>query len=345
MSDSVFPRLGRGRPTEGAKQRYNAEVAGFIDVLIRLSETIGFKMSARGWCYAIEGKKLITKGEFDACEKLINSCRKNGLLPNGFIAGDKSRNFSCIERFIDETSPDEEAEAIIAHLQVAHQNYLPKSFWEDQKFFVQLLVEKVDLVSLFTPICEKYAIPISNAKGWSSIGQRKEMAFRFKWHEDQGRVPVLLYCGDFDPAGLQISVYMKDNLDSISDATGWSTENLIIDRFGLNYDFIIANNLMWIDNLKTGRDKDKGTNDLANPKHPDHLKPYVQKYVAQYGVRKCEANAIVVVPKMGRKLCEAAINKYIPAKSVKKYWKYIYSRQDEVFLHVQRLIKKNKDST
>jgi hypothetical protein len=39
--------------------------------------------------------------------------------------------------------------------------------------------------------------------------------------------------------------------------------------------------------------------------------PIVQDYIVKYGVRKCEANALVVRPKEARKLCRAAIIKYL----------------------------------
>ena len=334
---SIFPRRRPGNIKEKDLIKYENRVSDFIKTLISIQSGLDFKMSARGWCYVIEGKNLINKSDFDACEKLINTCRKNGMLPNGFIAGDKSRGFSCVERFPDFTTPEEEAECILVSVQTAHRNYIPKSFWDDQPCYVQMLVEKVDLISLFYPICEKYKIPISNARGWSVIGQRKELAFRFKRYEKQGKIPVLLYCGDFDPKGLQISNTLKSNLDSIYRATEWKTDNLVIDRFGLNYDFIIENNLTWIDNLITG-----SGGDLSNTKHRDHFQAYVQDYVAQYGAKKCEANAIVVVPEMGRELCEAAINKYISAESVNEYRQYIHDQQNEVWLAVQRLLENMK---
>ena len=74
---------------------------------------------------------------------------------------------------------------------------------------------------------------------------------RFEEMEDAGKQCVLLYCGDHDPGGLAISDFLQSNFEDLSDAVGWFPDNLIIDRFGLNYDFIEENNLTWIDNLET----------------------------------------------------------------------------------------------
>ena len=170
-----------------------------------------------------------------------------------------------------------------------------------------MMVEKIDLVSLFEPICRKYKIPIANTRGWYDVSQRVDMMRRFSHWERRGKIPVLLYCGDFDPAGLEIKNHLRKNLTDLSKAVHWSADNLIVDRFGLNFDFIEENNLSWVDNLITGSGKN-----LASPKHPDHWKPYVQNYIKQYGVRKCEANALVVRVEQGRELCLDAVNKYVP---------------------------------
>ncbi len=329
-----IPRRKRGKPSKDAQERYDSELYAFIQLLIRISSGIDFKMSGRGWCYILENRNMITKGDFDYSQRLINDCRKNGLLPNGFIVHEEARGFNCIEKNIDYRTPEEQARDIIASLEYEHKYYYPRSFWDDQDCYIQMMVEKIDLRSLFEPVCEKYNIPIATAKGWAAIRQRKEMIFRFKENEDEGRTPVLLYCGDHDPAGLRISDFIKSNLDEIYGATGWLATNLIIDRFGLEYDFIVDNNLTWIDNLETGSGKD-----LANPKHPDHNKEYVQNYLAKCGPRKCEANAIVVVPEMGRRLCEESINKYLSVDAVDDHQKYLNEQRQIVKKHVQQLLK------
>ena len=93
----------------------------------------------------------------------------------------------------------------------------------------------------------------------------------------------------------------------MSGATGYTPDNLIVDRFGLNFDFIEAEGLSWSENLVTSSGED-----LANERHPDHGKPYVQNYLRQFGARKVEANALVVRPEAGRCLCLDAVRRYVP---------------------------------
>lgn len=175
-----------------------------------------------------------------------------------------------------------------------------------------MLVEKIDLKTLFEPICREYHIPIANAKGWSSILQRAEYARRFKEAEEKGLQCVLLYCGDHDPDGLRISDTLRNNLEQVSEIRwndgmeGYNPARLEIHRFGLNYDFIIQNRYTWIDNLITGSGKN-----LASPLHRNNSLPYVKNYLKKIGERKCEANAIVTTPKQATNLIRSEIEKWL----------------------------------
>jgi hypothetical protein len=136
---------------------------------------------------------------------------------------------------------------------------------------------------------------------------------------------VLLYCGDLDPAGEFMSDVIRKNIKDMSLSVEWwfaDEDQLTIDRFGLNYDFVQAQGLTWIDGLETGSGED-----LANPKHPDHFKPYVQNYLKKYGARKVEANALVARHEAGRQLCREAIEKYIDQDGIKEYEKVLQARR------------------
>jgi len=304
-------------PQSRGKKRLE-ELRHFAEALKELDREIGFKVSARGWCYQLENFGLITKREFDKVEAIINECRKKGFLPIDFVAEEEARAFSGVE--YPETCTPEEYMARYLEAALECENWYTPDWWEGEKYYIQMVVEKVDLKTLFEPICRQYHIPIATSKGWSSMLQRAEYARRFKKAEKRGLKPVLLYCGDFDPPGLLISDKLRKNLEDLKDITwsdgesGYDPKNLIIDRFGLNYDFIIENNLTWIDNLVTGSGKD-----LADPNHPDHHKPYVQEYIKKYGVRKCEANALVVRPDAARKLCRETIERYLGEDALERF--------------------------
>jgi len=304
-------------PSGRGKNRVSQMIM-FSEKLKLISKQIGFKLSTRGWCYQLEGFGLITKAEFDKVEKIINDCRKDGYLPVDFVFEEDARLFSGVEIPEDETPLEYFADYIRTSLN-CYKYYIP-DWWEDEEYYIQMLVEKIDLKSLFEPICKDYHIPIATSKGWSSIIQRAKYSRRFKETEDEGLKCVLLYCGDHDPDGLRISDTIRKNLVELNKVTwndgysGYNPSNLIIDRFGLNYDFIIKNKLSWIENLITGSKKN-----LASPNHQNHNLPYVQDYLKNVGVRKCEANSLVVKPEEGRKLCRDAIEHYLHHDAINRF--------------------------
>jgi hypothetical protein len=317
---------------KGSGERREMLLSAFASQLKTIQEKVPFRISARGWCYQLEGFGLITKAEFDKVETAINECRSLGYIPIDFTAEEEGRKFHGIETK-EEQTPAEYIAGYADYLNRCENGYTP-DWWADERFpdeikegyYIQMLVEKIDLVSLFEPVCREYKIPIATSKGWSSMLQRAEYARRFKEAEDRGLQCVLLYCGDFDPDGLRISERIVKNLDDLKNIVwrdgeeGYDPSDLIVERFGLEYPFIVSNNLTWIDNLMTGSGgylaKKEGMQIVqgrtnGGKPHPNFKLPYAQEYLHNYGVRKCEANALVIRPEQAHELCRTAIEKYL----------------------------------
>jgi hypothetical protein len=307
---SGLPSLPRGRPTQTALAVYQDDVQAFCARILEINSSLDFRVSSRGWCYLLEGSHIITKGEFDAAQRLINDCRKNGDLPIDICAVDDKRAADGIED-IDSNEIEDQASSIVESVQYQHLYYTPFSFWDDLDVYIELAVEKIDLKGLFAGVASNFHVPIANIGGWSDINGRAAMMHRFAHWEREGKQCILLYCGDHDPGGLQISDFLRSNMAELKGAVGWDPRHLMIDRFGLNADFIEANGLTWIENLETSKGKR-----LDHPSHPDHFKLYVQAYLKQFGARKCEANALVVRPEAGRELCRRTIEKYLPKGAI-----------------------------
>ncbi len=326
MTAITMPKRRPGRQSPAAIERYDRELAEFCTALQQINSPLEFKVSSRGWCYLLEESGL-NKGDFDSAQRLINVCRKDGRLPIDFVLMDQSRAFDGQE-VIWHDDAEGAARYIVEEIGDAHLRFTPHSFWDDKDVYIQALVEKIDLKSRFKPVFNRFCIPFANAKGWGDINIRADMMRRFQEWEDEGKECVLLYCGDHDPGGLQISGFLRSNMEELADAVGWSPDNLIINRFGLNHDFIKEQNLTWIDNLETSSGKD-----LGNPKHPDHHKSYVQDYIGQFGIRKVEANALVTRIEAGRELCRQAIPQYLSDDDPDTY-----ERQVQVWRQIVRTL-------
>jgi hypothetical protein len=321
-----FPARGKGRLGAARQAAYDDEVRAFVARLHEIRSRLDFSPGARGWGYLLEGDGLITKGQFDRMETLLGDWRKDGTIPLSMVGEDDRRLADNLEA-LDTDNPEDYAESFAQVAAECWESYVPVSFWEFQPCYLEQAAEKVDLKALFGPVCAEYHIPIVNFAGWTDINSRVAMMQRFRKHQEAGRKCVLLYCGDHDPAGLLISGKIRENLMALEKAAGWSPteDNLTIDRFGLNYDFVVANNLTWIDNLETGSGKD-----LADPKHPDYFKPYVQYYIKMYWNRKVEANALVARHEQGRELCRRTILKYIAPDGIAAYEKRLAEERERV---------------
>lgn len=309
----------------------------FALIVHQISQTIGFRVSSRGWCYLLEQAGYVDKSQFDKVADAVNRCRKIGLLPVDFVAEEDARAFVGVERpniYTDKPEVKDTLRWLMNQVMVGDRYYTP-DWWDGEEYYIQMVVEKIDLKTLFEPICALYHIPIANSKGWSSILQRADYARRFKEAEDKGLKCVLLVAGDMDPDGLRITDTIRKNIYDVKDIfwsdgkKGYDPSNLIIERFGLNYDYIIEKGYTWIDNLVTGSGSvlariDENGKIVAGlkpngEKHQNFEMAYLQDYINKYGVRKCEANAIVTTPDDARQLVRNEIERWLGPNSRERF--------------------------
>jgi hypothetical protein len=332
MKCIALPRRKRGAQSVAAKAEFERTLTEWCQEIIRVAHTMDYKIGARDWCYVLEVAGSLTKGEFDTGEKLITACRKDGHLPVDITCIDNGRPTANL-KYMDRTSVEEEAEDIIARMNDAYRDYHPFSLWENQEYYVQMAVEKMGVYSLFEKPAAEFDVPLVNIGGWSDVNSRVSMMRRYAYWEARGKKGVLLPFVDHDPGGLRIAEFLRKNLADLSDAVGWTPDNLIIDRFGLYPDFIRRHRLTWIENLETSSGER-----LDDPDHEDHDKDYVQSYIKKFGIRKCEANALVVCPEASRDLCRQAILKYVSQSAIEKYRRRLAAEQRKVQRAVKRLL-------
>ena len=199
-----LPRRGRGAQSATAKEAYDGTLSEWCREIIRTAASMDYKIGARDWCYVLEVAGSITKGEFDTAEKLIGACRKDGRLPVDICVADNGRPTANLEQ-IDDTSVEEEAQDIIVRMKRGHLLYRPSSFWENQKYYVQMGVEKMGIYSLFEKPTAEFHVPLINLGGWVDINRRVEAMRRYAYWEALGKICVLLIFTDHDPGGLHIA--------------------------------------------------------------------------------------------------------------------------------------------
>ena len=292
----------------GKSQDRERQLIAFGKAIVTYTEAMGMHISPRGWGYVLEDKGKITKDQIDRVEKLIGECLDKGYIPVDLIARDERRKAQGVDVPTD-CSPKEFLRRWLSYVQRCEQTYTPDWF-AGMDYYVQMMVEKIDLLTLFEPITDKYHIPIANDVGWSARLQRADFGKRFKEAEAHGLQCVLLYAGDYSPPDVMIFNNLKKNYEDVkhevwSDGmTGYDPKNLIVKRFALTETQIDELKLPWIENLRTSSKKGL---DLAHSTHKRYDEAWVQDWLGKVGPRKVEANALVTRPIEARKICEDAI--------------------------------------
>lgn len=332
--DLVMPPL-----TGPLRLRREARIA-MGEVIERMSRETGYRFGPRGWAYYAEGLGLITKGEFDRFEKLLTDMRKDGELDPDVIEPDASRVATEVYDFDASTiTPERHARYAVneigERLLTWTRAYHVAGYWDALDYYVEIIVEKKDLVQIFRSTADRYNVRITNGKGDTDIHTRLAMLKRFRDHTEAGRQCVLLAVGDHDPKGLFIVDGLHRTIMSCAGIKGldWDDPEFEVVSVGLTEDQIDDLGLMKIPNLETG-----GKLDLSNPSHPDHYKPYVQEYLARFGCWKCEANALVGHPQRAMDLLENAINRFIPAEHPDEIDAENKPAQEQVREEIARLV-------
>ena len=146
---------------------YEERLKDFANEILAIDSqrTKRVKYSSRGWCYLLEGLGKIHKGEFDACQKVINDCRKIGLLPINFVAEDQdiTRRFMGIHVASEPSVLLEQLRKDVEEMLGNLPSYTT-DYWTGEEYYLMMCVEKGDILNLFKPICDEYHVPIVNSK-------------------------------------------------------------------------------------------------------------------------------------------------------------------------------------
>lgn len=298
---------------------FELEVRDVVRWMRSYTATLGFAPVARSWLYAFESERIIDKGDFEWAGKWLADRRKEGLIPFDLVGEDTTRSLSGWDVYDREATPREYINRTLKESLEQAQLYRPSSFWKHQDYYPIIWTEKRDLIKLFEPELPR-AVRRFASKGQADVNSRVKLLEECESAEGQGLMPVILYCGDHDPMGVKMSDAIHDNLKQLAEVM--RLEDMLSDmrdegrivRFGLNEDFVDRNGLLWVDNLETSSGKD-----LTDPKHPHHDHAYVQDYIAQFGKRKCEANALITRPQAARWLVHEALMEWLDQDGIDQW--------------------------
>lgn len=75
------------------------------------------------------------------------------------------------------------------------------NLWENQKYYIEVWIEKDALTSIVWPIGKEKQVPVFPSRGFTSDVKMLEASDRFKDKIAKGKQCAILYAGDLDPSG------------------------------------------------------------------------------------------------------------------------------------------------
>lgn len=87
-----------------------------------------------------------------------------------------------------------------------------KNRWENQPYYPEVFIEKKALEGVFYKPCKRYEIALGACKGYPSLTFLHDAAIRFRHAAMDGKIPIILYFGDYDPSGEDIPRALKENI-------------------------------------------------------------------------------------------------------------------------------------
>ncbi len=94
----------------------------------------------------------------------------------------------------------------------AWMHFYSKNLWENQPYYPEILIEKKALQGVFQKTCRRWDIALGACKGYPSLTFLHEASIRFLNAEMDGKTPIILYFGDYDPSGEDIPRSIQENL-------------------------------------------------------------------------------------------------------------------------------------
>jgi hypothetical protein len=203
-------------------------IAGTLQVIAMFN----FKVTLRQVFYRlVEDLRILekTNNEYKRLSKVLVEARLAGLVPIDAFA-DLGRSLVGENWWNVFSTPEEHYEQFRHYFKEAAQYYrVPR--WHEQAHYVEVWVEKAAMQSFFGQVTNELHVPLFPTRGYPSLTSLKEAADRLQAESD-GKKVTILYYGDFDPSGVEITEYVRKRL--LSDF-GVDAE---VERIAINGDHI-----------------------------------------------------------------------------------------------------------
>lgn len=222
-------------------KKFSAESAALIDVMnaiIQSYQAEGYDLSLRQLYYQLVARDLIPNTE-------QSYKRIGGILSDARLAGDV--DWDAIVDRGRSLSANSHWETPGQIVRACAQQFMFNK-WADQRYHIEVMVEKQALEGVLEPVCSSLDIGFTANKGYSSSSALYLAGKRIQDKLIDGKEIVVIYLGDHDPSGIDMTRDVEERLRLFSGldaqyedgimATGNYDYEMTVERIALNMDQI-----------------------------------------------------------------------------------------------------------
>ena len=182
-------------------QKKTLEMIHLLDSIVTEYVNAGFTLTVRQAFYQMVARGYIknTPAEYDRVQRLLSDGRLYGMIDWNGIE-DRGRSEKSNTHW---NSPQEILYSVARSYATDKRATQPN--------YIEMWIEKDALIGILEPLARKYDVTCFACKGYPSVSTMKEAAERFIDNADKEH-RVLLYAGDHDPSGMDISRSIQDSL-------------------------------------------------------------------------------------------------------------------------------------
>ena len=201
----------------------NTAMIQYINQVLEEYRQQGYRLSLRQLYYQLVARDRIPNSlrSYKNIGNLVSNARQAGLIDWGMIE-DRNRETAIPSHW---NSPAEIVRA------AAEQFRIDK--WQSQPYHIEVMVEKDALSGVLEPVCRELDIGITANKGYSSSSTMYEIGKRIYQRQREGRTICILYLGDHDPSGIDMTRDVRERLEMYS-----RLGMIEVDRLALNWEQI-----------------------------------------------------------------------------------------------------------
>ena len=200
------------------KSQTNRDLLAASVRIINEYNTLGYRLTLRQLYYQLVARDIIPNQQ--AWYKRLGEVVSNGRL-GGYIDWE-----SIVDRGRTPVMPPDWSSPAAILEAAANQYRIDR--WEGQEFHVEVWCEKDALSSVIEPVCRRYHVRFMANRGYSSSTAMYDAAKRFRGVLQGDREPVVIYLGDHDPSGMDMSRDVRDRLELMTLGTGATVERLAL---------------------------------------------------------------------------------------------------------------------